>query len=110
VERTQRAGSHSKARSAQADAIGEFEADVNNGGFSQFLLNKGRRRALATVGALRKIRAPKTAAMLRSALAHPTEAELLVKLDDRFYKVPEDLAVKTMESLGVNRGVKPATD
>lgn len=90
--------------------IGEFEADVNNGGFSQFLLNKGRRRALATVSALRKIRAPKTAAMLGSALAHPTDAELLVKLDDRFYKVPEDLAVKTMESLGVNRGAKPATD
>jgi hypothetical protein len=81
--------------------IGEFEADVNNGGFSQFLFNKGRRRARATVSALEKIGAPTTAAMLTSALAHPTDAARLGKLDDRFYKVPEDLAVRTMKSLGV---------
>jgi Domain of unknown function (DUF4375) len=81
--------------------IGEFEADVNNGGFSQFLFNKGRRRALATVTALKKIGAPKTAAMLASALAHPKDETRLGKLDDRFYKVPEDLAVRTMKSLGV---------
>ena len=80
--------------------IGDFEADVNNGGFSQFLFNKGRRRALATVRALRKIGAPKTAAMLTSALAHPKDETRLGKLDDRFYKVPEDLAVRTMKSLG----------
>jgi hypothetical protein len=81
--------------------IGEFEADVNNGGFSQFLFNKGRRRARATVTALEQIRAPKTAAMLTTALAHPSDEERLGKLDDRFYKVPEDLAVRTMKSLGV---------
>ena len=80
--------------------IGEFEADVNNGGFSQFLFNKGRRRALATVRALRKIGAPKTAAMLTSALAHPKDETRLGKLDDRFFKAPEDLAVRTMKSLG----------
>ena len=41
-----------------------------------------------------------TAAMLTSALAHPKDERRLGKLDDRFYKVPEDLAVRTMKSLG----------
>jgi hypothetical protein len=80
--------------------IGEFEADVNNGGFGQFLFNKGRRRATETVRALKRIRAPKTAAMLASALAHPDDDTRLGKLADRFYEVPEDLAVKTMLSVG----------
>lgn len=80
--------------------IAEFEADVNNGGFSQFMFNKGRRRALETVRLLASIRAPKTAAMLSSALAHPDDESLLGRLDGRFYKVPEDLAVKTMVKIG----------
>lgn len=82
--------------------IGEFEADVNNGGFSQFLFNKGHRRARATVAALKQIRAPKTAAMLASALAHSADEARLGQLDDRFNQGPEDLAVRTMKSLGAN--------
>lgn len=35
--------------------VGELEADVNNGGFSQYLDNKGRRRARAALTALRKV-------------------------------------------------------
>ncbi len=90
--------------------IGEFEADVNNGGFSQFLFNKGRRRARATVAALKQIRAPKTAAMLTSALAHSADEARLGRLDDRFNQVPEDLAVRTMKTLGITPGAKPARD
>lgn len=90
--------------------IGEFEADVNNGGFSQFLFNKGRRRARATVAALKQIRAPKTAAMLASALAHSADEARLGQLDDRFNKAPEDLAVRTMMTIGINPGAKPAKD
>jgi hypothetical protein len=44
--------------------IGELEADVNNGGFDQYLGNKGRRRARAALAALRAVGARKTAAML----------------------------------------------
>ncbi len=32
--------------------VGELEADVNNGGFSQYLDNEGRRRARAALAAL----------------------------------------------------------
>jgi hypothetical protein len=88
--------------------IAEFEADVNNGGFSQFMSNKGRRRALETVRLLETIRAPKTAAMLSSALAHPDDDALLGKLDARFYKVPEDLAVKTMVKAGAGASTSGA--
>lgn len=46
--------------------VGELEADVNNGGFSQYLDNKGRRRARAALAALQKVGARKTARMLES--------------------------------------------
>jgi hypothetical protein len=90
--------------------IGEFEADVNNGGFSQFLSNKGRRRAGATVRALEQIQAPRTAAMLSTALAHSQDDARLGKLDTRFYKVPEDLAVRTMMALGLTTPEAPEGD
>jgi hypothetical protein len=48
--------------------VAELEADVNNGGFDQYLLNKGRRRARAALGALRTIGARKTAGWLEIAL------------------------------------------
>jgi hypothetical protein len=82
--------------------VGELEADVNNGGFAQYLDNKGRRRARAALTALKSIGARKTAAMLERAMAPGvTEAEL-GKLDSRFYEVPEDLAV-----LSVRRAARP---
>jgi hypothetical protein len=76
--------------------IGELEADVNNGGFSQYLDNKGRRRALSALAALRTVGAVKTAAMLKAALSPRVTEKQLGALDSRFYKVPEDLAVMTM--------------
>jgi hypothetical protein len=88
--------------------IAEFEADVNNGGFSQFMFNKGRRRARETVELLKTIRAPRTAAMLSTALAHPRDEALLGKLDGRFYEVPEDLAVKTMVKIGAGASTSNA--
>jgi hypothetical protein len=70
--------------------VGELEADVNNGGFSQYLDNKGRRRAADAVRALQAIGASRTAAMLKKALA---SGENLDALDDRFYAGVDDLAV-----------------
>jgi hypothetical protein len=73
--------------------VGELEADVNNGGFSQYLSNKGRRRARSAIAALKAIGARKTAAMLEQAMAPGVSEARLSALDDRFYKAPEDLAV-----------------
>lgn len=69
--------------------VGELEADVNNGGFSQYLDNKGRRRAQSALAALRTIGASRTAKLLERALK-PGAA--LSKLDDRFEKASEELA------------------
>ena len=79
--------------------VGELEADVNNGGFDQYLGNKGRRRANATIAALRKIGAKRTATMLSKAAAPSATPTLLGRLDDEFYRVPEDLALFTMRHL-----------
>jgi len=76
--------------------IGEFEADVNNGGFSQYLDNKGRRRARSALAALKKVKASRTADLLSSALEPGAR---LGKLDDRFYRAPEDLARLAMKHL-----------
>ena len=75
--------------------IGELEADVNNGGFDQYLINKGRRRARAALAALRSVGARKTAGMLAKAMAPRATPAELSALDERFYRVPEDLAVFT---------------
>jgi hypothetical protein len=79
--------------------IGELEADVNNGGFTQYLDNKGRRRALAALRALKQVGARQTAGMLSAAMASGVTERQLSALDDRFYRVPEDLAVYTMRHL-----------
>ena len=73
--------------------VGEFEADVNNGVFSQYLFNKGARRARTALAALKAIGARRTAAMLEAAMKPGVTEARLSALDDRFYKVPEDLAV-----------------
>ena len=80
--------------------VGELEADVNNGGFSQYLFNKGRRRARDTVRALTGIGAKRTAALLEAAMAPDATEAKLSTLDDRFYRVPEDLALYVMRYLG----------
>jgi hypothetical protein len=80
--------------------VGELEADVNNGGFDQYLGNKGRRRANATIAALRRIGAKRTATMLWKATAPSATRALLGRLNDEFYRLPEDLAVFTLRHLG----------
>jgi hypothetical protein len=82
--------------------VGELEADLNNGGFSQYLDNKGRRRARAALAALEAVGARRTAALLGKAMApRVTEAELAA-LDDKFYKRPEDLAALTARHAGLD--------
>ena len=76
--------------------VGEMEADVNNGGFDQYLLNKGRRRAKAALAALRTIGARRAAGLLEAALDPGTTSEESNALDSRFYKLTEDLAVLAM--------------
>ena len=78
--------------------VAEFEADWNNGGFNQYLDNKGRHRATAALGALEKIRAHKTAALLRQALAAANDEAALQKLDDKYDRTGEDLAVLAMKA------------
>jgi hypothetical protein len=73
--------------------VGELEADVNNGGFSQYLFNKGARRARAALAALEAIGARRTAGMLEAAMKPGVTEARLSALDERFYKAPEDLAV-----------------
>ena len=79
--------------------LGELEADVNNGGFRQFLDNKGRRRALTALRALRTVGATKTATLLQAALgANLTEA-IWARLDRQFDPGAEDLPVLAMRSI-----------
>lgn len=84
------------AADGQILLVGELEADVNNGGFSQYLDNKGRRRAAAALHALERIGAVKTAALLRAAIASASDDAALQKLDARFDRSREDLAVLAM--------------
>jgi hypothetical protein len=84
--------------------VGELEADVNNGGFFQYLDNKGRRRARAALAALRKVGARKTARMLGTAMAPRTTAPQRSALDARFYDAPEDLALLTARRVGLRPG------
>lgn len=79
--------------------VGEFEADVNNGGFSQYLDNKGRTRATQTAHILNEIGALRTAALLDAALGAEGNDARLQELDDQFYRSKEDLAVLSMQAL-----------
>jgi Domain of unknown function (DUF4375) len=76
--------------------VGEFEADVNNGGFQQFLGNKGKRRAQATLRALRKIGAGKTLRLLATALKPSAKEAVWARLDRQYDRTGEDLAVLAM--------------
>jgi hypothetical protein len=73
--------------------IGELEADVNNGGFDQYLDNKGRRRAGEAMEALRRVGAKATARLLEAALKPGVSDAARSRLDDRFYEGKEDLAL-----------------
>lgn len=76
--------------------IAELEADLNNGGFAQYLENKGRRRARSAMTALRMVGARRTERMLQSALQRHTPSARFERLDEQFYSSPEDLAALVM--------------
>lgn len=81
--------------------VGEFEADIQNGGFRQFLDNKGRPRARAVLRVLDTIGVPGTAGLLRAALRPAVTAPALMRLDREFARTGEDLAAATMRYLGL---------
>jgi len=83
--------------------VAELEADVNNGGFGQYLHNKGRRRARSAVAALRAVGARRTQRMLEAALAPGVSEKRLARLDDRFCQSPEDLAALVMSHRASSR-------
>ncbi len=85
--------------------IAELEADVNNGGFRQYLDNKGRRRARSALAALHEVGAKRTAVMLAVALASHADEPRLKRLDDRFYRLPEDLAALVMMHIAAEPAV-----
>lgn len=82
--------------------IAEMEADVNNGGFRQYLSNKGKRRARSALAALQTVGAKKNHAWLDSALSSNVTDSTLEKLDDQFYRSPEDLAALVMNHIAAS--------
>jgi hypothetical protein len=76
--------------------VGELEADVNNGGFGQYLSNKGEARAREALTCLSAIGAKRTARWLASALEGRGGADGLMRLDEQFYEKAEDLASLAM--------------
>ena len=79
--------------------VGDFEADVNNGGFDQYLGNKGLPTARAALKGLKTIGAKRTAGWLSTALKAPEDREALDRLDSAFYERPEDLPSLVMRYL-----------
>lgn len=79
--------------------VGEFEADVNNGGFGQYLENKGADRAQEALGYLREIGAGRTARWLSSALKAGAGSGVLDRLDSQFFDKPQDLPSLVMRHL-----------
>jgi hypothetical protein len=76
--------------------VGEFEADVNNGGFGQYLGNKGEERAREVLAYLSAIGAKRTARWLASAMNTGIGEDALERLDRLFCEKAEDLASLTM--------------
>ena len=76
--------------------IGEFEADVNNGGFGQYLDNKGEARAREALASLSAIRAKRSARWLAAALEGRGGDDGLAHLDREFWENAEDLASLAM--------------
>ena len=70
--------------------VGELEADVNNGGFGQYLGNKGTERAKEALASLKVVGAKRTARWLSSALQLADGASF-DSLDQQFVAKPEDL-------------------
>ena len=79
--------------------IGDLEADVNNGGFDQYLSNKGRPQARRAAKCLRSIGARRTGRLLESALGLPPNSPRFLRLDQAFYRSSEDLPSLVMRHL-----------
>lgn len=80
--------------------IGEFEADVNNGGFGQYLSNKGAAQAREALDCLHAIGAKRTTQWLTSALEGRLGKDGLAHLDRQFNEKAEDLASLAMTFIG----------
>jgi hypothetical protein len=78
------------------ELVGELEADVNNGGFDQYLRNKGEERGREALASLAVVGARRTGRSLASALEAGAGAAVLARLDEQFYERPEDLASLVM--------------
>lgn len=76
--------------------IGEFEADVNNGGFGQYLGNKGVERAKEALASLEAVGAMRTARWLSAALQLEDGASF-DSLDRQANAKPEDLPSLVMK-------------
>jgi hypothetical protein len=76
--------------------VGELEADVCNGGFVQYLQNKGEARAREALLHLSTVGSKRTARWLQAALAPTANPALREKIDQQFWAKPEDLASLVM--------------
>ncbi len=83
--------------------VAELEADVNNGGFGQYLDNKGEARAREALACLSAIGARRTGRWLASALEDRGNVDGLARLDQEFYGKAEDLASLTMTHIRRSR-------
>jgi hypothetical protein len=86
--------------------VGELEAEVNNGGFDQYLDNKGRRRAGEALRALRRIGATATARLLEAAMKPGLSDAARSRLDKRFYESKENLPLSWASRAG-RRSAQP---
>ena len=84
--------------------IGDLEADINNGGFDQYLGNKGRPQARRAAKCLQIIGARRTGSLLESALALPPDSPQFERLDKAFYRSSEDLPSLVMRHLEKHGG------
>lgn len=109
--------------------VWELEAEVNNGGFSQYFLNSSGRHAPDAPAALRAIRAGATAALVEKALKAVGDGILwgddarrqeaieragdalearLDPLDTKFYAYPDDLTALLYRYVDEHRSEFPA--
>jgi Domain of unknown function (DUF4375) len=79
-------------------AIWEVEAEVNNGGFSQYFLNSSAESASFVVAALEEIGAPKTASICQRAIATAFPTGLPQKVDS-IRSAAADFSEETLEKL-----------
>lgn len=89
-------------------AIWRMEAEVNNGGFSQYFFNSSRASAWFVVAALEEIGAPKTASICERAIATAFPYGLPEDLDSirsAAADFPEDTVEKLWTLVGRVNGI-----